>query len=58
MLMDIILIQTEIHIKMICLWRSPPDTQSVKVKSFSEVELSWRRERKKKEEGQDELSFM
>lgn len=23
--MDIILIQTEICIKMICLWRSPPD---------------------------------
>lgn len=32
--MDIILIQTEIHIKMKCLWRSPPDTESMKVKSF------------------------
>lgn len=38
MLMDIILIQTEIHIKMIlCLWRPPPDTDG-------EEELKWWKE--------------
>lgn len=40
MLMDIILIQAEVHIKMILyLWRSPPDTDAE-----GEEELKWRME--------------
>lgn len=31
--MDIMLIKAEIHNKIKCMWRSPPDTQSAKVES-------------------------